>query len=103
YAQRAPVAAALSLPAALPIFGLVRAAPAQPSVLTQGRPVRPVTRADEPSVERARPPRRGARRRAPRRRRRPRVPPRLVVSFVARSEEHTSELQSRENFVCRLL
>src|SRR5207302_2202884 len=27
----------------------------------------------------------------------------LVVSTDARSEEHTSELQSRENLVCRLL
>src|SRR5690606_42125037 len=27
----------------------------------------------------------------------------LVVSAVCRSEEHTSELQSRENLVCRLL
>src|SRR6266511_574207 len=26
-----------------------------------------------------------------------------VGSFMARSEEHTSELQSRENLVCRLL
>src|SRR5690606_42096158 len=26
-----------------------------------------------------------------------------VISKVARSEEHTSELQSRENLVCRLL
>src|SRR5207302_10949350 len=25
------------------------------------------------------------------------------IQFVARSEEHTSELQSRENLVCRLL
>src|SRR5690606_8964715 len=30
-------------------------------------------------------------------------PPRLVVSRTERSEEHTSELQSRENLVCRLL
>src|SRR5207302_9841257 len=31
------------------------------------------------------------------------LPPSLVNAFVARSEEHTSELQSRENLVCRLL
>src|SRR5690606_22761861 len=28
---------------------------------------------------------------------------RIILSFRARSEEHTSELQSRENLVCRLL
>src|SRR5690606_42028994 len=28
---------------------------------------------------------------------------RVMVSFLRRSEEHTSELQSRENLVCRLL
>src|SRR5690606_40751042 len=27
----------------------------------------------------------------------------LVILLIARSEEHTSELQSRENLVCRLL
>src|SRR5690606_41994605 len=27
----------------------------------------------------------------------------LSIDYVARSEEHTSELQSRENLVCRLL
>src|SRR5690606_40889118 len=27
----------------------------------------------------------------------------LLVPYVVRSEEHTSELQSRENLVCRLL
>src|SRR5690606_41551269 len=27
----------------------------------------------------------------------------LIVVFINRSEEHTSELQSRENLVCRLL
>src|SRR5215475_860612 len=35
-----------------------------------------------------------------------REPPPMVADFaaaVARSEEHTSELQSRENLVCRLL
>src|SRR5690606_13065380 len=26
-----------------------------------------------------------------------------IISWIARSEEHTSELQSRENLVCRLL
>src|SRR5690606_39890270 len=30
-------------------------------------------------------------------------PAALVLPIVARSEEHTSELQSRENLVCRLL
>src|SRR5438874_7769445 len=37
---------------------------------------------------------------------RPREPPepeRLLVHHVARSEEHTSELQSRRDLVCRLL
>src|SRR5690606_40051111 len=29
--------------------------------------------------------------------------PGAKVTFVGRSEEHTSELQSRENLVCRLL
>src|SRR5436309_4314252 len=29
--------------------------------------------------------------------------PRLDAERIARSEEHTSELQSRENLVCRLL
>src|SRR5215475_10979572 len=29
--------------------------------------------------------------------------PRFAASFRFRSEEHTSELQSRENLVCRLL
>src|SRR5690606_40610143 len=33
----------------------------------------------------------------------PSVPPTGVPAVVARSEEHTSELQSRENLVCRLL
>src|SRR5436309_6482706 len=28
---------------------------------------------------------------------------RMQVSYITRSEEHTSELQSRENLVCRLL
>src|SRR5690606_41490080 len=32
-----------------------------------------------------------------------RAPSRGGVDVVARSEEHTSELQSRENLVCRLL
>ena len=27
----------------------------------------------------------------------------VLVKFIARSEEHTSELQSRRNLVCRLL
>src|SRR2546430_4636147 len=31
------------------------------------------------------------------------APPRLVTSAGARSEEHTSELQSQSNLVCRLL
>src|SRR5690606_41291171 len=30
-------------------------------------------------------------------------PPRRLLDASARSEEHTSELQSRENLVCRLL
>src|SRR5690606_39820817 len=31
------------------------------------------------------------------------TPPRLAATDTVRSEEHTSELQSRENLVCRLL
>src|SRR5205085_4841831 len=31
------------------------------------------------------------------------VPDEVVYEFVARSEEHTSELQSQSNLVCRLL
>src|SRR5207302_10789531 len=31
------------------------------------------------------------------------VPPQVPMHDVPRSEEHTSELQSRENLVCRLL
>src|SRR5690606_41529852 len=34
---------------------------------------------------------------------RPTTPEAPVEGFVDRSEEHTSELQSRENLVCRLL
>src|SRR2546427_3570341 len=30
-------------------------------------------------------------------------PPALVLSLASRSEEHTSELQSQSNLVCRLL
>src|SRR5690606_41395430 len=33
----------------------------------------------------------------------PQVATRLLIFFLHRSEEHTSELQSRENIVCRLL
>src|SRR2546422_3241924 len=33
----------------------------------------------------------------------PEVPPRYRSSYFARSEEHTSELQSRLHLVCRLL
>src|ERR1041385_3787689 len=33
----------------------------------------------------------------------PAMPPRLLISSMARSEEHTSELQSRLHLVCRLL
>src|SRR3712207_8297287 len=35
--------------------------------------------------------------------REPRVGPAQVVAHVGRSEEHTSELQSRQYLVCRLL
>src|SRR5690606_39574325 len=34
---------------------------------------------------------------------RPRIRPHLLELLAVRSEEHTSELQSRENLVCRLL
>src|SRR5260370_25371470 len=33
----------------------------------------------------------------------PMVPGRIVQSYLSRSEEHTSELQSHLNLVCRLL
>src|SRR2546430_11013530 len=35
--------------------------------------------------------------------RRAKKPPRAIAEAIARSEEHTSELQSQSNLVCRLL
>src|SRR5690606_39812416 len=90
----------LSLHDALPISVV----PRDPTPPTAGRDNRRATRPDAPVVrgrpcsprERPGAPRRPWPGHQPRRRRWPTPVP-------ARSEEHTSELQSRENLVCRLL
>src|SRR5690606_41378679 len=77
----------LSLHDALPIS----AYPAKTTRATVPRPVRMATRTVHGMV---------IRRTAPSW---PFMPAMLVPSTMLRSEEHTSELQSRENLVCRLL
>src|SRR3712207_9231864 len=72
----------LSLHDALPIW---------PATAATQRPPRPDIRQRTPTSPR------------PAARRRPSPPPRATDAAAPRSEEHTSELQSRQYLVCRLL
>src|SRR5207302_7645178 len=95
HAPPTPAISPLSLHDALPILALARALP---------RPRGADADAGRRRARRAGAARRGPRRRVGARRRHAAVSARAPRRGLAtRSEEHTSELQSRENLVCRLL